>query len=154
VAFPPNPSPGDTCNVYGRIYKWSGLNWEATKVPTSHQAPVYVSASAPAQAAQGDLWYNSVSGDFSVYIAGLNGGAWVGVVPFPENSIDQNGGTFTGPVYASYPVPNNPVAFTTVSSVATQISQYLQTNNYTVAGNGVNIGPNGQVVSLDCGTLV
>lgn len=154
MAFPPNPSPGQTVKQFGNVYKWDGLKWVADNVPNSTQGPVYISASPPANASQGDLWYDTIAGGLSVYIGGLNGGNWVGVTPYPENSVDQNGGTYNGPIYAQYPVPNNPIAFTTVGAVAAQIAQYLQANNYTVSGNGVNVGPNGQIVSFDCGTLV
>ncbi len=154
MSFPPNPNKGDNYTVDGRTYVWNGVRWDSTQIFTNRTAPVYISVSPPANPIPGNLWYSTNDGGLSIYLKDLNGGAWVAITPYPENSIDQNGGTFEGPIYASYSVPNNPAAFATVGSVNTAIQSYLTSNDYVVSGNGVTISPSGQVVSIDGGLLV
>jgi hypothetical protein len=64
------------------------------------------------------------------------------------------GGTFEGPIYAQYEVPNNPAAFVTSSWVQSNLVQYLELQGYMKAGNGINIDSNGQVIGIDSGVIV
>jgi hypothetical protein len=100
------------------------------------------------------LWYDSNNSFLNIWYKDLNGGAWVSVVPFPEDNIDQNGGVFQGAIYAQYLIPNNPAAFVTVGWVDDTIVAYLTQNGYMKAGNGVTLNSNGQVLSIDSGLLV
>ena len=154
LSFPPNPSIGQTYSSNGRVYKWSGVQWTATAVPTSTTAPVYVSVSPPPAPIQGSLWYDTNNSNLNIWYVDLNGGQWVSVVPFPVDAIDQNGGVFTGPIYAQYEIPNNPSAFITVGYFDSQLGAYLTSESYIRAGNGINIDPDGLVTSIDCGILV
>jgi hypothetical protein len=115
---------------------------------------VYVSASPPPHPIQGSLWYDSNSSNLSIWYKDLNGGQWVSVVPYPQDSIDQNGGVFEGPIYAQYLIPNNPAAFITVGWFQDQLVAYLTQEGYMKAGNGVQLDSNGQILSIDSGLLV
>jgi hypothetical protein len=124
----------------------------AVSSPTS--APVYVSVSPPPNPIQGSLWYNSNNSDLNIYYVDLNGGQWISVVPYPEDTIDQNGGVFQGAIYAQYEIPNNPAAFVTVGWVQNNLVAYLTGNGYMRAGNGVQLDSNGEILSIDSGLLV
>jgi hypothetical protein len=100
------------------------------------------------------LWYDSNNSFLNIWYKDLNGGAWVSVVPFPEDNIDQNGGVFQGPIYAQYEVPNNPSAFITVGYFQDQLVAYLVGEGYMRAGNGVQLDSNGEILSIDSGLLV
>jgi hypothetical protein len=100
------------------------------------------------------LWYDSNNSFLNIWYKDLNGGAWVSVVPFPEDNIDQNGGVFQGPIYAQYEIPNNPSAFITVGYFQDQLVAYLVGEGYVRAGNGVQLDSNGEILSIDSGLLV
>jgi hypothetical protein len=123
-------------------------------VSTPTSAPVYVSVSPPPNPIQGSLWYNSNNSDLNIYYVDLNGGQWISVVPYPEDTIDQNGGVFQGAIYAQYEIPNNPAAFVTVGWVQNNLVAYLTGNGYMRAGNGVQLDSNGEILSIDSGLLV
>jgi hypothetical protein len=76
------------------------------------------------------------------------------VTPFPEDTINQNGGVFQGPIYLQAEVPNNPAAFVTVGWVNDNLVAYLTQNGYMKAGNGVTLNSDGQILSIDSGLLV
>ena len=82
------------------------------------------------------------------------GGQWISVTPFPEDTIDQNGGVFEGAIYAQYLIPNNPAAFVTVGWVQDNLVAYLTGNGYMKAGNGVQLNYDGQILAIDSGLLV
>jgi hypothetical protein len=124
----------------------------AVSSPTS--APVYVSVSPPPNPVQGSLWYDSNNSNLNIWYTDLNGGAWVGVTPYPQDTIDQNGGVFQGAIYAQYEIPNNPAAFVTVGWVQNNLVAYLTGNGYMRAGNGVQLDSNGEILSIDSGLLV
>lgn len=153
-SFPPNPTIGETYTTNGRTWRWSGVNWQATVVPTTTSAPVYISVSPPANPVPGSLWYNSNTSSLNIYYKDLNGSQWIAVVPYPESDIDQNGGVFTGAIYANYLIPNNDSAFVTVGWVNDKVFAYLNDNGYMRSGNGITLDSNGQVVSIDSGILV
>ena len=154
ASFPPNPSVGQLYTSNGRTWKWTGTTWTAQVVSTPTSAPVYVSVSPPPNPVQGSLWYNSNNSDLNIYYTDLNGSQWISVVPYPEDTIDQNGGVFQGPIYAQYLIPNNPAAFITVGYFQDQLVAYLTGEGYMKAGNGVQLDSNGQILSLDSGLII
>jgi hypothetical protein len=115
---------------------------------------VYVSVSPPAYPIQGSLWYDSSSAFLNIWYTDLNGGQWVSVVPFPQDTITQQGGTFEGAIYAQYDIPNNPAAFITVGWFNDELKAYLTDNGYMQQGNGVTLNPQGQIASIDPGLIV
>jgi hypothetical protein len=153
-SFPPNPTLGQTYTSNGRSFKWNGVQWTATVVPTPSSAPVYISVSPPANPVPGSLWYDSTNANLNIYYRDLNGGQWVSVVPYPMDTITQNGGTFEGPIYAQYEIPNNPAAFVTSSWVKNDYITYLDQQDYMRAGNGMVIDASGQVIIIDSGLIV
>ena len=153
-SFPPNPTLGETYSSNGRTFKWNGVTWAATIVPTPTSAPVFISVSPPPNPVPGSLWYDSNNSNLNIYYKDLNGSQWVSVVPYPQDNIDQNGGVFEGAIYAQYEVPNNPAAFVTVGWVQDNLVAYLDQNGYVKAGNGVTLNSDGQILSLDSGLLV
>jgi hypothetical protein len=138
----------------GRTWKWNGVQWTATVVSTPASAPVYISVSPPANPVPGSLWYDSNNSNLNIYYKDLNGSQWISVVPYPVDTIDQNGGVFEGPIYAQYEIPNNPAAFVTSSWVKTDYISYLEEQNYMRAGNGIVIDSSGQIVAVDSGVIV
>jgi hypothetical protein len=153
-SFPPNPTLGETYSSNGRTFKWNGVTWAATIVPTPTSAPVFVSVSPPPNPINGSLWYDSSNSNLNIYYKDLNGSQWVSVVPYPQDTITQQGGVFEGPIYAQYLIPNSPAAFVTVQWVQDNLVGYLTQNGYVKAGNGVTLNSDGQILSLDSGLLV
>lgn len=153
-SFPPSPTVGQIYTSNGRSWKWNGVQWTAVAVSTPSSAPVYVSVSPPPYPIEGSLWYDSSNSNLNIWYVDLNGGQWVSVVPYPMDSITQNGGVFEGPIYAQYLIPNNPAAFITVGWFNDNLTAYLTDNGYMREGNGVTIDSNGQIVALDSGLIV
>lgn len=153
-SFPPSPTVGQIYTSNGRSWKWSGVQWTAVAVSSPTSAPVFVSASPPANPIQGSLWYNSNSAYLSIYYKDLNGSQWISVTPFPEDTINQQGGVFEGPIYAQYEIPNNPAAFVTSSWVQDNMVQYLELQGYMRAGNGIQISGDGEIIQIDSGVVV
>lgn len=154
ASFPPNPSVGQLYTSNGRTWKWTGTQWTAQAVTTPTSAPVYVSVSPPPNPIQGSLWYDSNNNYLNIWYKDLNGGQWISVTPFPEDTIDQNGGVFQGAIYAQYEIPNNPSAFITVGYFQDQLVAYLTGEGYMRAGNGIQLDPNGQIISIDSGLIL
>ena len=153
-SFPPSPTVGQIYTSNGRTWKWSGVQWTAVAVSSPTSAPVFVSISPPPNPIQGSLWYNSNNSDLNIYYTDLNGGQWVSVVPYPEDTIDQNGGVFQGAIYAQYLIPDNDAAFITVGWFNDQLAAYLSSNGYMRSGNGVVLDSNSQVLSIDSGLVI
>ena len=154
ASFPPNPSVGQLYTSNGRTWKWNSTQWTAQAVTTPTSAPVYISVSPPPNPIQGSLWYDSNNSYLNIWYTDLNGGQWISVTPFPEDTIDQNGGVFQGAIYAQYAVPNNPAAFVTVGWVQDNLVAYLTGQGYMRAGNGVQLDINGEILSIDSGLIV
>ena len=154
TSFPPAPTVGQIYTSNGRTWKWTGTQWTAQAVTTPTSAPVYVSVSPPPNPIQGSLWYDSNNSYLNIWYTDLNGGQWISVTPFPQDTIDQNGGVFDGPIYSRYLIPNNDAAFITVGWFNDQLVAYLDQNGYMKAGNGVQLNIDGQILSLDSGLLV
>ena len=153
-SFPPNPTIGETYSSNGRTFKWNGVTWAATIVPTPTSAPVFISLSPPPNPVPGSLWYDSSNSNLNIYYKDLNGSQWVSCVPYPMDTITQNGGVFEGAIYAQYLIPNSPAAFVTVQWVQDNLVGYLTQNGYMRAGNGVQLDSNGEILSIDSGLLV
>jgi hypothetical protein len=153
-SFPPSPTVGQVYTSNGRTWKWNGVQWTATVVSTPTSAPVYISVSPPANPVPGSLWYDSNNSNLNIWYKDLNGGQWVSVVPYPQDNITQSGGTFEGPIYAQYEIPNNPAAFVTSDWVRRDVTTYLDQGSYIRSGNGIDIDASGQIVSLDSGVIV
>jgi hypothetical protein len=152
-SFPPNPTINQTYSNNGRTWKWNGVTWQATVVSTPTSAPVYISVSPPPNPVPGSLWYDSNNSNLNIWYKDLNGGQWVSVVPYPQDTIDQNGGVFEGPIYAQYEIPNNPAAFVTSSWTQTNMVQYLELQGYMKAGNGITISGDGEIIQIDSGIV-
>jgi hypothetical protein len=153
LAFPPSPTLNQTYTNNGRTYVWNGVTWSATVIPTNKKSPVYVSASPPPNVIQGDLWYSTINSNLNIYYVDMNGGQWVSVVPYPDNSINQNGGIFDGPIYGTYEIPNTPTAFVTVGYFNQQLTAYLSSGGYMRSGNGTEINNVGEITLIDSGLL-
>ena len=154
ASFPPNPSVGQLYTSNGRTWKWNGTQWTAQAVTTPTSAPVYISVSPPPNPIQGSLWYDSNNSYLNIWYTDLNGGQWISVTPFPDDTINQNGGVFEGAIYAQYEIPNNPAAFVTVGWVQDNLVAYLTGQGYIRAGNGVQLDINGEILSIDSGLIV
>lgn len=153
-SFPPSPSVGQIYTSNGRTWKFNGVQWTAVAVSSPTSAPVYVSVSPPPNPIQGSLWYNSNNSDLNIYYTDLNGSQWVSVVPYPQDSITQQGGVFEGAIYAQYLIPNNDAAFITVGWFNDQLVAYLTEEGYMRAGNGIQLDSDGEVLSIDSGLIV
>jgi len=153
-SFPPSPTVGQIYTSNGRTWRWNGVQWTATAVSSPTSAPVYISVSPPPNPVAGSLWYDSNNSNLNIYYKDLNGSQWISVVPYPQDTIDQNGGVFEGPIYAQYEIPNNPAAFVTQGWVQNNLTAYLSSNGYMRAGNGINIDSFGEIVSIDSGLIV
>ena len=153
-SFPPSPTVGHIYTSNGRTWRWNGVQWTAVAVSTPTSAPVFVSASPPPNPIQGSLWYNSNNSDLNIYYTDLNGSQWISVVPYPQDTIDQNGGVFEGPIYAQYESPYNSAAFITVGYFQEQLVAYLTGQGYARAGNGIQLDTNGEILSIDSGLVV
>jgi len=153
-SFPPSPTVGQIYTSNGRTWRWNGVQWTATAVSSPTSAPVYISVSPPPNPVAGSLWYDSNNSNLNIYYKDLNGSQWISVVPYPQDTIDQNGGVFEGPIYAQYEIPNNPAAFVTQGWVQNSLTAYLSSNGYMRAGNGINIDSFGEIVSIDSGLIV
>ena len=154
ASFPPNPSVGQLYTSNGRTWKWNSTQWTAQAVTTPTSAPVYISVSPPPNPIQGSLWYDSNNSYLNIWYTDLNGGQWISVTPFPEDTINQNGGVFQGPIYLQAEVPNNPAAFVTVAWVQDNLVAYLTGEGYMRSGNGVQLDLNGEILSIDSGLIV
>ena len=117
LSFPPNPAQGDIYVYNGKTWKWDGYSWVAVSTPSATSAPVYVGVSPPPNPIQGSLWYSLLDNSLNVYCVDLNGSQWVAAVPYPMDSITQQGGIFEGAIYSEYEIPNNPAAFVTAGWV-------------------------------------
>ena len=153
-SFPPSPTVGQIYTSNGRSWKWSGVQWTAVAVSTPTSAPVYISVSPPPNPVAGSLWYDSTNSNLNIWYVDLNGGQWISCVPYPMDTITQQGGVFEGAIYAQYLIPNNDAAFITVGWFNDQLVGYLEQNGYMQAGNGVQLNSDGQILSIDSGLLV
>lgn len=131
VSAPPDPQEGslwyNTADY--TMYVWiaapGGGYWTiANEPPAPVNTPtIRISSSPPANPVEGDLWYDPDNSNFSIWYVDLDGGQWIAVVPYPEQYMPTYGGTFTGPIYANYTIPNDPNAFVTAQWVIDKISE-------------------------------
>jgi hypothetical protein len=148
-SFPPNPTEGQTYSNNGVTWQWNGIQWVSTKTPTGKTAPVYISVSPPPSPVAGSLWYDSNNASLNIYYTDQNGSQWIAVTPFPQDSIDQNGGIFQGAIYAQYEIPNNPAAFVTAGWFETALETYLSEKGYARAGADVTLNSEGEIIGIN-----
>jgi len=129
--------------------------------PPSNNPTIRVSSSPPANPVEGDLWYDPDNSNFSIWYVDLDGGQWVAVVPYPEQYMPFEGGIFTGPIYAGYPIPNDQNAFVTVQWVEDRLSQegiqptILTAKGSIIAATGpstpaeLTVGSDGEFLKVD-----
>jgi hypothetical protein len=130
---PPDPvngalwyDPGSK-NLYIRDNTAATPEWVSLANPTN-LTQTLISSVPPQNPYPGDLWFNPENGNFNIWYVDLDGGQWVSLVPYPQNTVTQEGGVFTGPIFAGYNIPDDPLAFVTVEWV----EQYI-------ADNGTNV---------------
>jgi hypothetical protein len=72
IDFPDTPAVDDVYTVDDRSWKWNGVYWEAVATtgptgPTGPDGSFLVSDTAPTGPVEGDVWYNSTTGQQFVY---------------------------------------------------------------------------------------
>ena len=89
--FPSNP-------VNGQIYTVGDQSWQYSNATTSWNVvsqaqalgPVYIGSLPPSTAVEGDLWWNSNSGQLYIRYVDVDGGQWVSAtVNPPVTSLDS-----------------------------------------------------------------
>ena len=89
--FPSNP-------VNGQIYTVGDQSWQYSNATTSWNVvsqaqalgPVYIGSLPPSVAVEGDLWWNSNSGQLYIRYVDVDGGQWVSAtVNPPVTSLDS-----------------------------------------------------------------
>ena len=94
IDFPNSPAPNEIFTVDGRSWKWNTVYWEAIATsgptgPTGPEGNFNVSPTAPSSPFEGDVWYDSDTGQMFVRYDGY----WV------ESSAAVAGPTGpTGPI--------------------------------------------------------
>jgi len=85
-----------------------------------------ISSSPPSNPTPGDFWYDAETSNLNMWYIDFYGGQWISVVPYPQEMVTTQGGTFEGPILAGYLIPDDPLAFVTI--------QWVQ--DYIAAGGG------------------
>lgn len=152
--FPPNPKVGEVYTSLGRSWKWSGVSWQPAVAYTPKSSPVYISVSPPPDPVPGSLWYDSNNNILNIFYKNLTGSQWVAVVPYPDNDLDQNGGVFSGAIYAKYEIPNNNAAFITAGWFKEVLPGYLKENAFLKGGDGITYTEDGEIATIDSGIVV
>lgn len=140
-------------NLYIYVDDPGGAYWTlANPYNIPPEAPtIQVSSTPPANPVQGSLWYNNTNSDFNIWYEDVDGGQWVSVVPYPLNTISNDGGIFYGPIYAEYPIPNDPRAFITVGWFQDNTSQFLSSELLTGKGALITANSEGVPTTLPMG---
>lgn len=153
-------------NLYLWIVSPGGGYWVlANELPNNPRKPsVFISSAPPTDPIEGDLWFDPEDSNFNIWYVDIDGGQWVSVVPYPQNFVPQTGGTFTGPIYAGYGVPNTPNAYVTVEWVIDRISQQgISDTIFTAKGSLITstgpqaateflVGDDGEFLKVDSST--
>ena len=125
-------------NLYIYVDDLDGPYWTlANPYNIPPEAPtIQVSSTPPANPVEGSLWYNNTNSDFNIWYIDIDGGQWVSVVPYPLNTVSDQGGIFYGPIYAEYPIPDDPRAFVTIGWFEDNAGAYfLRTDLLTAKGD-------------------
>ena len=140
-------------NLYILVDDLNGAYWTlANPYNIPPEAPtIRVSSTPPADPVEGDLWYNNTNSDFNIWYEDLDGGQWVSVVPYPLNTISDQGGIFYGPIYAEYPIPNDPRAFITVGWLMDNSGPFLTKDLLTGKGALITATTSGTPATLTLG---
>ena len=83
-----------------------------------------ISSSPPPNPSPGDFWYDAENSNLNMWYVDLDGGQWISVVPYPQERVTTQGGTFEGPILAGYTIPNDPLAFVTVKWIQDYIAEH------------------------------
>lgn len=81
-----------------------------------------ISSSPPSNPYPGDFWYDAESSNLNMWYVDTDGGQWISVVPYPQEMVTTQGGTFEGPILAGYLIPDDPLAFVTIQWVQDYIA--------------------------------
>lgn len=83
-----------------------------------------ISSSPPLNPSPGDFWYDAENSNLNMWYVDTGGGQWISVVPYPQQLVTAEGGTFNGPIFAGYTIPADPLAFVTISWVQEYIATH------------------------------
>ena len=81
-----------------------------------------ISSSPPSNPTPGDFWYDAENSNLNIWYVDTGGGQWISVVPYPQEMVTTQGGTFEGPILAGYAIPADPLAFVTIQWVQDYIA--------------------------------
>lgn len=87
LSFPQSPTEGDEYTYNGKTYTFNGVTWSGPSAGGGG-ASVDAANTAPADPSEGDLWLDTDTGEFSVYV----GGGWL-VVGGGEGAIIESATT-------------------------------------------------------------
>jgi len=83
-----------------------------------------ISSSPPQNPSPGDFWYDAENSNLNMWYIDPDGGQWISVVPYPQEMVTTQGGTFEGPILAGYSIPADPLAFVTAQWVQDYIAEH------------------------------
>ena len=83
-----------------------------------------ISSSPPPNPSPGDFWYDAENSNLNMWYVDVDGGQWISVVPYPQEMVTTQGGTFEGPILAGYTIPADPLAFVTIQWVQDYIAEH------------------------------
>ena len=94
----------------GRLKIWyvsGGTGAWVDATPTPPPVTVSTSQTPPAEAFEGDLWWDSVNGRLYIYYTDSNGSQWVDAAPVPDNGARGNSYISQGPTPPADKEPND-----------------------------------------------
>lgn len=159
-ASPPNNPPTGLLwfntvdnNLYVRVQSpeggfWTISNDSALPVP---KPTVTVSSSPPEDPSSGDLWFDPDNSNLSIWYNDIDSGQWV-VIPYAGGMMTVDGGTFTGPIYAEYDIPDEPNAFVTAEWVTERVESNVPKSLLSGKGSLITATAAGTPVELQAGT--
>lgn len=91
--FPNSPAVNQTFTPSGGpTFQWNGVAWNA--VTQGMPVTVYMSDTAPVSPAPGQLWWNSTTGNLSVFYADADSTQWVQVSGNLSSTAPNDGGEY------------------------------------------------------------
>ena len=88
--FPGNPTAGEVYTVNGESWQWDGTCWMPVAGVETY-APVYIGTFPPLSPINGDLWWNSATGNMCVYYTDADSSQWVNVNQPPKPIVEVSG---------------------------------------------------------------